>query len=112
MSDDRLLDEEEDRVYALYHSLIDEVVLGENTIDIERAKPAKDQNVDYMLGQIKLNTALGIAIRALEDSGLIELTEDGFCARCEDDRKKGREPAVETKTIVADDKGTPDKKLN
>lgn len=65
---------DDSRTHAMYRLMLEELVIGQNSIADELQKPAGEQNVHYMMGQTEINVALQHAINVLENSGLIDET--------------------------------------
>lgn len=69
------------RVHLLYELLVDQVVVGRNTIIDELDKPKADQDVHYLMAQVELNAGLEQAVVALVRCGLID-DEALLCMDC------------------------------
>ena len=74
-------DEDAARTHLLYELLIEQLVIGRNTIQDELEKPKGEQDVFYLMGQVELSTAFAQAANVLEGSGLID-DEELRCREC------------------------------
>jgi hypothetical protein len=73
--------EEAIRYRMMYQLLVEEVIVGQNTIEDELRKPAAERDIHYVMGQTELNVAFRNAAIALELSGLID-NDDLLCYGC------------------------------
>lgn len=69
------------RVKVLYDMMVEEVVIGQVAVANELEKPAGEQDVGFIMGQVEINQALNHAVDVLENSGLID-EDDLLCRLC------------------------------